>query len=68
MMKARAFEEYAVVRLKRELPGVPVPVGTHGTVLIVYDAAPPAYVVEFMVGEDSLGHYTLNGADLEEVL
>ena len=39
----KVLQEYAVVRLKRAVPGVSVPVGTTGTVLIVYQKAPPVY-------------------------
>ena len=62
----KVLQEYAVVRLKRAVPGVSVPVGTTGTVLIVYQKAPSGYEVEFMSGEDSLGHFTLDGHDVEE--
>jgi hypothetical protein len=41
------FQEYDVVTLKRTLANVPIPVGAEGTVLLVHDATPPVYVVEF---------------------
>ena len=44
------FEEYDVVALVRSVPDVPVPVGTQGTILMVYDAEPPVYCVEFSDG------------------
>lgn len=62
------MEEYAVVRLKRIVPTIPLPVGTTGTILIVYPCSPPAYEVEFDTDAGrSLGTYTVDGVDLEEV-
>jgi hypothetical protein len=62
------IEEYAVVRLKRVVPTIPLPVGTMGTILIVYACDPPAYEVEFDTDAGkSLGTYTVDEADLEEV-
>jgi hypothetical protein len=60
------FREYDVVKLKRTTSDIPLPEGARGTVLIVHDANPPAYEVEFMDGADSLGVYTASDADLEE--
>jgi hypothetical protein len=62
------IEEYAVLRLKRIVPTIPLPVGTTGTILMVHSSNPPVYEVGFDidVGE-SLGTFTVNGADLEEV-
>lgn len=59
------LKEYDVIRLKRTTPEIPLPVGTTGTVLIVHAADPPAYEVEFMDGEDSLGVHTAYADDLD---
>ena len=48
------FKEYDVVALKRQVAGIPLPVGTSGTVLIVYSSSPTHYEVEFTDGK---GHY-----------
>ena len=42
------IKELSCIRLKRPLPGRNIPVGSKGTVLIVYEASPPAYEVEFV--------------------
>jgi len=70
------FELYDVVRLKRAIPEIPLPAGSSGTIVIVHDAHPPAYEVEFPDAVDadgvdanglqSLGVYTVHAADLEE--
>ena len=70
------FELYDVVKLKRAMPGVPVPVGSQGTIVIVHDADPPAYMVEFpdavdrygrdTNGKETLGVYDVLASDLEE--
>ena len=70
------FELYDVVKLKRAIPEIPVPAGSSGTIVIVHDAHPPAYEVEFpdavdangvdANGLESLGVYTVRAADLEE--
>jgi hypothetical protein len=41
------FKEYDVVALKREVPGIPIPASTHGTVLLVLPSTPTHYEVEF---------------------
>jgi len=62
------IEEYAIVCLKRVVPTIPLPVGTIGTILIVHPCNPPAYEVEFVDGAGkSVGTYTVDEADLEEV-
>ena len=60
------LSEYDVVRLRSATSAANVPVGTRGTILIVYDDAPPAYEVEFVddVGS-SLGTFTMREADLD---
>lgn len=61
------FREYDVVRLTTERFSPTIPVGTIGTVLIVYDAEPPVYEVEFGVEPDgrSLGTKTVKEEDIE---
>jgi hypothetical protein len=58
------FTEYEVVRLKRSKSGLPA--GTRGTVVMVHEALPPAYEVEFVdrTGR-TLALLTLTDADLE---
>jgi hypothetical protein len=59
------FEEYDVVRAKRDLSEA-VRKGTEGTILIVHQAVPPAYEVEFVGQEgDSLGVLTVTVVDIE---
>jgi hypothetical protein len=62
------IQEYAVVRLKRDVPTIPLRVGTKGAILIVHPCSPPAYEVEFVddAGK-SLGTYTVEEIYLEEV-
>jgi Domain of unknown function (DUF4926) len=45
---------YDVVKLINLVPDIPVAVGSTGTILIVHDADPPAYEVEF---SDEKGAY-----------
>ena len=62
------IEAYAIVRLKRVVPTIPLPVGTTGTILMVQSFNPPVYEVGFNVDVgESLGTFTVDGADLEEV-
>lgn len=69
------IEELASVRLKRSIPPYAIPVGTRGAVVMVYDAEPPGYEVEFV---DDEGHtmedpqtglftFTLTEEDLEVI-
>ena len=60
------LSEYDVVRLRSATSAASVPVGTRGTVLIIYGDTPPAYEVEFVdkVG-DSLGTFTMQEGDLD---
>ena len=62
------LKEYAVVRLKKAEPTIPIPSGAKGAVLLVYDSSPPVYEVEFVddAGK-SLGTYTVEEKNLEEV-
>ncbi|MBB5037411.1 DUF4926 domain-containing protein [Prosthecobacter dejongeii] len=45
------IEDLACVRLKRSIAPYPIPVGTTGAVVMVYDADPPGYEVEFFDNE-----------------
>ena len=60
------LKEYDVVRLTKVPASVPLEEGAEGTVLIVYDAKPRRYEVEFM-GRDgeSLGTFTVDEGNLE---
>jgi hypothetical protein len=59
------FQEYDLVRLKAASDAVPLPVGTEGTVLLVFQADPMAYEVEFFDEEgESLWTYTVQENDL----
>lgn len=62
------IKEYAIVRLKRVVPAIPLPLGATGTILMIHSCNPPVYEVGFDtdVGE-SLGTFTVDGTDLEEV-
>ena len=70
------FELYDVVKLKRTTPEIPLPAGAQGTIVIVHDADPLKYLVEFpdaldangldANGQNTLGVYPVHAADLEE--
>ena len=60
------IHEYAIVRLKRSSPSVPLPGGTKGTVLIVHKSTPAAYEVEFVDESGRFkGVYTVHEDDVE---
>lgn len=62
------LHEYDVVKLKRALPDHGLSVGANGAVLIVHQADPPAYEVEFCDDNGkTLALLTLRDADLEFV-
>lgn len=63
------IQEYAVVRLKRVAPTIPLPVGTKGTILMVYPNSAPTYEVEFFddAKQEYVGVYAVDEAYLEEV-
>lgn len=42
------IDEYASVKLKKPIPYCDIPVGSRGVVVMVHDASPPGYEVEFM--------------------
>ena len=45
------FKEYDTFRLTRSIPSQPIPVGTLGVVLMVFDGDHPEYEVEFPDGK-----------------
>ena len=60
------FSEYDVLRLLSASNAPGVPVGTRGTVLIIYPATPPAYEVEFMdEAGNSYETFMMQESDLE---
>jgi hypothetical protein len=70
-MRDKAFAEYDVFVLARELADKSVPIGTHGVVLLVFDGDFRAYEVEFPDGNGgNLGNsltYTLTDDDMAAV-
>ena len=60
------FKELDVVALKREVPGIPLPVSTSGTVLMIYPDSPTYYEVEFSGGNGEVcpGTYIISEDDL----
>ena len=69
------FSEYDSVRLRHSVSSLPVRAGAVGAVLIVYDADPPTYEVEFFEDElmfiegipcsKTIGLFRVLGSDLE---
>jgi hypothetical protein len=54
------LQEYDVVRLASRSDGIPVAVGTRGTVLMIFQDTSPAYMVEFMnAAGKSLGTFAV---------
>jgi Domain of unknown function (DUF4926) len=60
------FDEHDVVRLKQTTAAIPLAAGSVGTVVHVYDANPPVYLVEFGDGVHTVHLYDAHGADLEK--
>lgn len=66
------FDLFDVVKLKRAIPGIPLPAGSQGTIVLVHDADPPAYEIEFPDavnlpgGLETLGLYSVSIDDLVE--
>jgi|HubBroStandDraft_5_1064220.scaffolds.fasta_scaffold171471_2 hypothetical protein len=60
------MKEYDVVALKREVPGLPVPASSEGTVLLVLPSTPMHYEVEFADGKGNFfpETYTVSEDDL----
>jgi Domain of unknown function (DUF4926) len=65
------FEEYQVIRLKRDLPEHNLSAGVIGTILLVYDLKPNlprAYEVEFVDSQGkTLAEITVFEEDMEGV-
>jgi hypothetical protein len=60
------LKELDVVRLKRTVPGIPVPEGTRGTLVWVAHSDPPGGLVEFMdENGKTFGVYPVEESDLE---
>ncbi len=67
-MKTKRLQEYDVVELCKALPGIDVPIGTRGTILIVYDSALPEYEVEFVEPTgDTLALLTVKEGYLQKI-
>jgi hypothetical protein len=63
-----SFQEHDVVQLRHELTEHGLGIGTEGTVVMVYDADPPEYEVEFFDGEGTtLAVLTVKASDLEQL-
>jgi hypothetical protein len=56
------FIEYEMVKLKADIDNPPLKAGTQGVVLMVHDAQPPHYEIEFFNSEQkvSLGTATVS--------
>lgn len=64
------FNEYDVVKLKKDLPSHNLPAGITGAVLLIYPQPPlpPAYEVEFVDDQgETLAIVAVQEEDLEEV-
>lgn len=58
------FQEYQIVKLKKGIKDIPF--GSMGTILIVHDGLPPAYIVEFINDEGkTIGVETITEENLE---
>jgi len=63
--EANMLNEFDSVVLKRESKEVPLPTGSTGAIVLVHDAHPPAYEVEFVDSDgNTIGFYTVEAADL----
>jgi hypothetical protein len=61
------FNEYDVVRLRRQIPECGLAEGQIGTVVLVYGDPPEAYEVEFTDGDaHTVALLTLDEQDLEK--
>jgi hypothetical protein len=62
------FKEHEYVALKNTVPGMPLPAGSKGTIVIVHPVNPPAYLVEFTpISDDDDGLYDVEESDLIRV-
>jgi hypothetical protein len=60
------MQEYDVVVLKSPLDETPIPVGTKGTILMVFDSPSKAYEFEFVDSASrSLGTFTVGACQIE---
>jgi len=53
------FKEHETFKLKKPIEGLPLQVGSRGTVLIVHGGRPSVYEVEFMKGIRTIAVVTL---------
>jgi len=53
------FKEHEIFKLEKPIEGLPLQVGSRGTVLIVHGGRPAAYEVEFMEGIRTIAVVTL---------
>jgi hypothetical protein len=59
------FKEHEDVALKNAVPGIPLPAGSEGTIVIVHPVNPPAYLVEFApISDDDDGLHDIEESDL----
>jgi len=58
------FKEHDMVALKCEVPGVPLPAGSRGAIVVVHPVHPPVYLVEFGKTDKSDGLHDIDEADL----
>ncbi|WP_409997682.1 MULTISPECIES: DUF4926 domain-containing protein [unclassified Bradyrhizobium] len=63
--RKRLFREYDVVRLRRLVPTIPLPIGAQGTIVIDHRSRPPAYLVEFFSDGEHAGLYDVVPEDIE---
>ncbi|WP_410052332.1 DUF4926 domain-containing protein [Bradyrhizobium sp. SZCCHNRI1029] len=66
--RKRLLREYDVVRLRRLVPTIPLPIGAQGTIVIDHRSKPPAYLVEFFSDGDHVGLYDVSPGDIELVV
>jgi hypothetical protein len=60
------MQEYNVIVLKSALDETPIPVGTKGTILMVFGSPAMAYEVEFVdLANRSLGTFTVGASQIE---
>lgn len=62
------LKEHEDVILKNAVAGIPLPVGSRGTIVIVHPVDPPVYLVEFdPLSDDDDGLYDIKESDLIRV-
>ncbi|HTR83550.1 MAG TPA: DUF4926 domain-containing protein [Reyranella sp.] len=62
------IEELDVVVLKATTDRIPLPAGTRGTVVHIFNATPPAYLVEFSEDDDPRGLGVFDASDNDLLL